>query len=390
MKKIFIIVVTLYLPTMIFADRIVLKNGKAVVGTVQNQENNMVTIVTTSGERLQIKKDEIVSMIYVETTPKKKPVAPRPVTPAPAKIVSEKKEETSDLAVNSTPEKVQVNNNERVVEKTEKVTVDKELTNNVMQKFEDADKRRQQSTDSEIKVLKEELEYLKKERERLQRLNQGDEDFKRTMDKRMASLELRIRRLEKYLAMDETMVDYYQRKRSPWDLVWRSALFPGWGHRYAKEEYTGNTYSTTILVLLGLGYFFNYQANAAEESAKNTLFNNTVVKGYQYSALGIPVTYSNTFLVSSYSNYVSTMSAIDTQKTLSGNLYNAAIALYLIQLVHAYFTGVEWAKVQPRDYSNEGLLKPTSFNIRSKPDTNFYSRVPERGMRYELEFITRF
>jgi cation transport regulator ChaB len=39
-----------------------------------------------------------------------------------------------------------------VNEKTEKVIVDKELTNSVMQKFEDADKRRQQATSEEIQV----------------------------------------------------------------------------------------------------------------------------------------------------------------------------------------------------------------------------------------------
>jgi cation transport regulator ChaB len=49
---------------------------------------------------------------------------------------------------------------EVVNEKTEKVIVDKELTNSVMQKFEDADKRRQQATSEEIQVLKDELEYI--------------------------------------------------------------------------------------------------------------------------------------------------------------------------------------------------------------------------------------
>jgi hypothetical protein len=63
-------------------------------------------------------------------------------------------------------------------------------------------------------------------------------NLRKMMDKRLASTEIRIRRLEKYLGMDEAMIDYYQRKRSPWDLVWRSAVFPGWGHRYAREEYT--------------------------------------------------------------------------------------------------------------------------------------------------------
>ena len=84
------------------------------------------------------------------------------------------------------------------------------------------------------------------------------------------------------------------------------------------------------------------------------------------------------------------MSAIDSQKHLSHDLLNAAIGLYLIQLAHAYFTGVEWSKVQPRDYSNEGIMKSTGFNFKSKADTNNYAKVPERGIRYEFEFSTNF
>ena len=77
MKKIFLVILCsiLFLPMLLFADRIVLKNGKTVTGTVQGQENNLVTIITASGEKVQIKKEDIVSMIYVETKAvKKKPL----------------------------------------------------------------------------------------------------------------------------------------------------------------------------------------------------------------------------------------------------------------------------------------------------------------------------
>ncbi len=285
---------------------------------------------------------------------------------------------------------VTVEHKEVVSEKSEKIIVDKELTNSVMQKFEDADKRRQQATSEEIQVLKDELEYLKKEKEKLIKQNQGDEEFKKMMDKRLASTEIRIRRLEKYLGMDEGMIDYYQRKRSPWDLVWRSAIFPGWGHRYAREDYIGNTYSTSIIVLAALGFLVNYEANAASDTAKTALFNSVVVKNYQYSSLGIPSNFSNTFVLNSFASYNTAMSAVDTQKHLSQNFYTAAIGLYLIQLIHAYMTGLEWSKIQPKDYTNEGLLKPTGFNFKSKVDTNNYAKVPERGVRYEVEFSTNF
>lgn len=379
-------------PIFMYSDSIVLKNGKRIQGVVKNQENNIVTIITSSGETKQIKKQDIVSMIYASSPAKNKPKENK--KPAVANTTPNKPENKSEDEFNenlfSSNEKVQINNNEKLVEKTEKITVDKELTNSVMQKFEDADKRRLDATSSEIQVLKEELEYLKKEKERLQKLSNADDEFKKTLDKRMAGLEIRIRRLEKYLGMDESMVEYYQRKRSPWDLVWRSALFPGWGHRYAREEYTGNAYSTTIIVLFGLQYFINYQANAAEDVAKVALFNDAVVKTYQYSSIGVPASYSSTFVLNGYATYETTMSAINSQRELASNFLNLAIGLYVVQLVHSYFTGVEWSKVQPRDYSNEELLKPTGFNIKTKADTNYLSRIPERGIKYELEFTQRF
>ncbi len=390
MKKIFLRWMgfgLLVLPVFLFADRIVLKNGKTITGTVQGQENNLITIITTSGERQQIKKDDIVSMIYVDTKAVKK--KPRRI---PAKTIAAKDTKANDEVkpAKAQSDKTQVKNNEKNIDRSERTTVDREITDKVMQKFEDADKRRQQSTASEIQVLKDELDYLKKERERIQRLNQGSEDYKRFLDKRMAAIEIRVRRLEKFLVMDETMADYFNRKRSPWNLVWRSALFPGWGHRYAREEYTGNSYSVGVPILLGFGLLFSYVAKTGEDSAGDALYNGIVIKSIQYSSLGISSTYSNSFVLSSYAKYNTSMSAVDSQKHLSQDFIHAAIGLYVIQMVHAYFTGVEWSKVQPRDYSNEGIMKSTGFNFKSKVDTNNYAKVPERGVRYEVEFSTNF
>jgi hypothetical protein len=86
MKKIFLwwiaAIGIALLPAFLFADRIVLKNGKTIVGTVQGQENNLITIITNKGDKQLIKKDEIVSMIYVDTKAVKKK---RPVRRIPPK-----------------------------------------------------------------------------------------------------------------------------------------------------------------------------------------------------------------------------------------------------------------------------------------------------------------
>lgn len=391
--KLKIIAIVLFLfPLMLVADRIRLKNGRLIKGTVVKQKNGLVTIKLDKPSHgkntIRIWKKDIVSMLYVEPKRsrrrRRKTKRRRPARKQTAKQVRQNNR-TSQTTANS--------NNQAVIQKekvTEKITVDKELTDNVMQKFEDADKRREKSIQSEIDVLQDELEYLKAEKERLKKNNDDDEKFRKLMDKRMSGLEIRIRRLEKYLGMDESMVEYYQQKRSPWDLVKRSAIFPGWGHRYARQEYTGNTYSTLFITFLVLGYFIDYQAEFGKETVNNTFETKMITQSLQMQAFpGLSSGLSNSALYSVYGSYKDGMDAVNSQKKLAGNFYTAAFVLYGMQLVHAYFTGVEWAKSKPRDYSNEELMRPVGWDLNIQPDYHPY-RQEISGTHYNISYIHRF
>jgi hypothetical protein len=376
----------LFIGFHLFADKIILKNGKSVQGEVISQNSGVVIIQTAQGKK-RISMKEVISVVYVETKAK------------PARVVQRKKEIPNEPEKSFTPKEESKpiiiteeapRNSERILEKTEKITVDKELTDKVMQKFEDADKRRAEQTKGEVEALKEEIDYLKKEKDRTKTLNDENEKLKKEMDKRTAGLEIRTRRLEKYLGMDETMVDYYQKPRSPWDLVWRSALFPGWGHRYAREDYTGNTYTSTILILLPIAYFINYQANVAKQALDSSLETKIVSTYLQYTSVGLPVLITNASLYRIYRNYETAIVAIDSQKEFSTILFNSAIFIYLFQIGHAYVTGVEWAKTKPRNYSNEELMKQTGFNFRTIPDNQIQFGSNQRGVEYRMEYSTIF
>lgn len=376
----------LFIGFHLFADKIILKNGKSVQGEVISQNSGVVIIQTAQGKK-RISMKEVISVVYVETKAK------------PARVVQRKKEIPNEPEKSFTPKEESKpiiiteeapRNSERILEKTEKITVDKELTDKVMQKFEDADKRRAEQTKGEVEALKEEIDYLKKEKDRTKTLNDENEKLKKEMDKRTAGLEIRTRRLEKYLGMDETMVDYYQKPRSPWDLVWRSALFPGWGHRYAREDYTGNTYTSTILILLPIAYFINYQANVAKQALDSSLETKIVSTYLQYTSVGLPVSITNASLYRIYGNYETAIVAIDSQKEFSTILFNSAIFIYLFQIGHAYVTGVEWAKTKPRNYSNEELMKQTGFNFRTIPDNQIQFGSNQRGVEYRMEYSTIF
>ncbi len=376
MKKIiFYLNIFLFPFSLLHADKIILKTGEIFEGTVDYQTVDTIFFKRKDGEKVQIKKDSVRGITYDKPSKQKE---------------SPMEEDSNSIRTNpSNPKEDQKNfafSREKI---TEKVTIDKELTNSIMKKFEDADKRRESQIQQELKFLEEELQFLKKERERLSKERQDMEEFKKTMDKRMAVLEIRIRRLERYLAMDETMVEYYQSPRSPWEIVKRSAIFPGWGHRYAREEYTGNAYSTSFLGLLAVGFFIKFQADSAEENVKDKFNSDITIRSLQFSSLGGGGILSTTSLLTTFSSYERSMNGINSQKQLSSILINGAILLYGIQLVHAYFTGVEWAKSSPRDYSNESLLKsPVSWNFHTVPD---YSPQSLRsGVIYNLEFFQRF
>jgi hypothetical protein len=382
------ILITMFSIGSIYADRIILKNGKTINGTVESQTKGYAIISTKSGSK-KIDMKDVISVVYVETkkSPKAKPIPEKkivtsPPTPIPA--------ETKTVILT---EPMKGSDRERIVEKSEKVTVDKELTDNVMKKFEDADKRRAEQTKGEVTVLKDEIDYFKKLKDKGDSNEEKNNEFKKGMDKRMAGLEIRTRRLEKYLGMDETMVEYYQKPRSPWDLVWRSALFPGWGHRYAKEEYTGNTYSTTILILLPLYYLINYQSDAAEKAFTSSTQTKLISSYLQYQAVGIPANLSNAVLYRTVGNYQTGIDTINSQRELGKIFLNTALLIYLFQIGHAYFTGVEWAKTKPRNYSNEELMKPTGFNFQTKPDTNGFAGFRQNtqiGVEYKFSYTSSF
>ncbi len=375
----------------LFGDKILLKNGKSIQGEVVSQNSGVVIIKTANGQK-KINMKEVMSVVYVEVKnkPQKRIVRKKKEILDESEIFTSVKEEKEPIVIIKETNSKPSDKSEKIIEKSEKITIDKELTDKVMQKFEDADKRRAEQTKGEVVILREELDYLKKEKDRAKTINDDNDKLKKEYDKRIAAVEIRTRRLEKYLGMDETMVDYYQKPRSPWDLVWRSALFPGWGHRHAKEEYTGNTYTTTILILLPLGYFINYQADAAKAALDSSLRTKMVSTYLQYTSVGIPVSLTNASLYSIYGNYETAVTAIDSQKELSRIFFNTAILIYFFQIGHAYFTGVEWAKTKPRNYSNEELMKPTGLNLKTVPDNQIQFGANQRGVEYRMEYTSIF
>ncbi|TGK13931.1 hypothetical protein EHO60_00845 [Leptospira fletcheri] len=145
--------------------------------------------------------------------------------------------------------------------------------------------------------------------------------------------------------------------RSRWSLVWRSAVLPGWGHIYADRKKTGWIYGGTFAVALGYSIISAEHAKSAKSSYDQATFNSALIFGNSPIGLG------RFNLEGQRSEY---------QKDVKQ--YNQSLAIlgtvYLVQLVHSYFTGGTWA-------AEETVVSADGTPVRNGFQWNAgYDRVP--------------
>lgn len=145
--------------------------------------------------------------------------------------------------------------------------------------------------------------------------------------------------------------------RSRWSPVWRSAVLPGWGHIYAGRKKTGWIYGGTFAVALGYTILSAEHAKSAKSSYDQATFTSALIFGNSPIGLG------RFNLEGQRSEY---------QKDVKQ--YNQSLAIlgtvYLVQLVHSYFTGGTWA-------AEETVVSADGTPVRNGFQWNAgYDRVP--------------
>ena len=159
--------------------------------------------------------------------------------------------------------------------------------------------------------------------------------------------------------------------RSPFDLVWRSALFPGWGHLHADQNTTGILYGAlfwSAAILTAVEYGAVADAKAAYEQESTNAFVVVAAVG-QSGGTGL-------FLYSLSANNA----AFDSYSRETGRFTASATALVLVyafQLAHAYYSGVDWV--------NAGLIAPEaeqSWNLDLRPERAHSARAPSASPRF--------
>ncbi|MCB1189084.1 MAG: hypothetical protein H7A23_22880 [Leptospiraceae bacterium] len=323
---------------IIFAHTIIFKDGNSIKGKIIKQTLNSVKFRGEDGQVKDYNKSQILKFVYkdlnkeeikkIQEVETKKEKAP----PSKKEKKTPKNDEDGSLG-------------QRIDYLESRI---EELQSQIEEEKEDK-KARTEFYKEQNELLKKELEYLEMERKKLQEKEAKEKVYKDSVTKELNKQSARTRRLEKFLKMDETQVEYYGRKRSRWDIVKRSAVFPGWGHDYAREEKAGDFYRFTFLTTLLFGGLATLDVESKRDQYKVQRNDKLITNGLLF---GSNSSLSGFMLWQPIASYNKKMEALSLEEKMGNIMLAGTVGIYIIQLTHAYFTGVEWEKTKPRNYSN--------------------------------------
>ncbi|RHX89677.1 LA_0442/LA_0875 N-terminal domain-containing protein [Leptospira stimsonii] len=117
--------------------------------------------------------------------------------------------------------------------------------------------------------------------------------------------------------------------RNRWNLVWRSAVLPGWGHYKAERKNTAYVYGA----LFWTGFVATYVAAQKVTQTK---------ADYDQASLNAQVFGGNSPLLAG--QILTNGKRDDYKKAIDDyqKISTATVILYLIQLGHVYYTGISW------------------------------------------------
>ncbi|MBP9887767.1 MAG: hypothetical protein KBF93_15815 [Leptospiraceae bacterium] len=377
MRFLFILLL-IYSIVEVQSETLILKDGTVIKMTLKTQDVDTLTY-TLKGKEFKVPKNKVRRVVYAKTP---------------------------DIEEKITKEELQKLKQEKSAKKTLK-TQEEEMEETRLLEEEIAkaieEQKKQEllnlSFGERIQKLESELSDLKAGGEK------GSSTKLATFEKDLDELKKRTRRMERYLDIDPDIEDYYAKPRSMWSLVWRSALIPGWGLSYGRDEGFGTAYTTLFFIagLGGLGY--KSALNDLDNSLNEKFINDFIVKPYALSILrdgAISNSSSTTEIanitnnLTTYQTYESTIKFVkylQSRDTFNQQVENSekliafAVGLYAVQLIHTAIYGYFWAKRIPRNFSEEksaGWKIQVSPLARRNPLTNTQDYQMELGYRFEF------
>ncbi|PJZ78475.1 hypothetical protein [Leptospira neocaledonica] len=174
-------------------------------------------------------------------------------------------------------------------------------------------------------------------------------------------------------SQEQTTVAPETKDRSRWDLVWRSAVLPGWGLLHAKEYRKGRftMVITSVLLLSELkGHKEELERKREFEDSRNLFL--TYSNFYPQPDPGMVVLLAN-YQHSKQDDLDGVRSRNDLRLALLG-------AKYILQLAYTYWRGIRWEEENSSGFD---------FNIRTYSQSDSRDQVREpfgMDLKYRFHF----
>ncbi|MCP5502009.1 MAG: hypothetical protein H7A25_19065 [Leptospiraceae bacterium] len=378
----FFFLIFLFFSSSLFSETLIFKDGSYINCRIKNQNVQRV-IYEYKGKTHSISKTKVLRIVYTNDPQKAKKEVETELIKLRKNLLKQKKESET---------KKKKEQEEKEKEETRKK--EEELQNKLTELQKRLEELEQKGL-SETEEHPQEDKFVKNTSEEISALKVEIEDLKK-----------RTTRIEKYLELEPDLKDYYGKQRSPWSLVWRSALFPGWGHSYVRKEEIGITYTTLFLSLLVIGGGIYDSGSTALKAASNKeqtdlvqthLLMNLYEKNQQALLAENPnstsitaISSSDIFSLTFFPKYLKTKAARNTASSLQAKgraTVAAAFGIYFIQIVHAYITGVYWSKRPAILFEEYGSLQPSGFQFSLNSDS---PQTTKQEQNYSIHYNYKF
>ncbi|MBK8397714.1 MAG: hypothetical protein IPL26_21075 [Leptospiraceae bacterium] len=371
--KIFLVLMLISLQN-IFSETLVLKDSTVIKMTLKSQDVDTLTY-TLKGKEYKVPKNKIRRVVYAKTPELEDKIAKE-------ELLKMKQEKASKKPA-KTPEEEQEDNR---------------LLNEEIARAIEEQKRQELlnlSFEERIKRLEQEVSNLN--------IAAGGNAVTKIseIEKEIADLKTRTRRIERFLEIDEDIEDYYSKPRSMWSIVWRSALVPGWGLSYGREGVFSSIYSPLFFVSLLGGAGFKASTKSLDKALDDKFLNDFIIQPIVTSTLASSPTYTsvNPTIVTDVNNIQNSSSSIklfkylqsretyESQVANSEKLFTFAIGVYAVQLIHSAIYGYFWAQRTPVKFweeKNSGWKFQISPLVRKNQVIDTQSYQMELGYRFQF------
>ena len=335
MKK---FILFLLIPYYLFSETAILRDGTVIKGKLKSQDVEKIVMVI-KGKDTVISKTKLRRFIYA-------------ITP------EQEEKQTRDELAKMKSEKTSKTVKTKQEELEEERLIEEEIAKALAER--DKQERLNLSFEERIKKLESEVIDLKSNNNLADsgsRLNKLEEEIK--------DIKSRTRRMERFLEIDPDMEEYYSKPRTPWSILWRSALIPGWGLSYGRSSF-GTVY-TSLFFISAMGVAgIKQSVNTLEEKFTDKIINDYVLQPFFVRQAIANTTQTTTSTSNSSIENLLTLNSniklynlyklqrdIDEQDKATDNLVAGVAGLYAFQLLHSAVYSYFWAKKIPEKFDSK-------------------------------------